>query len=225
MTPNERRSFWEAVPVAGLRQLLAGLRDEVLRRDPRRCPKWGFRLAADLAVQLQPRPLLVGWRSTRPQPLFLGTAAQAEGGVGGDVFRQPRKKFLARDGVSRSWLTFEVLDHNPEWRFCATGGCSAYVPHGAYALRHRLLAEMPARLRVFTPQLMLRPACLCCGRPLTDPASIARWIGPECADDGSLTVPGLDLAAGLWARQAVALGLDASTPAPIVHDYALDQQR
>jgi uncharacterized protein YndB with AHSA1/START domain len=28
---------------------------------------------------------------------------------------------------------------------------------------------------------MFQPACLLCGKALTDPVSMARWIGPECA--------------------------------------------
>jgi hypothetical protein len=28
--------------------------------------------------------------------------------------------------------------------------------------------------------------CLICGKGLTDPASMARWIGPECAGSPSL---------------------------------------
>ena len=37
--------------------------------------------------------------------------------------------------------------------------------------------------------LQLSPQCLCCGKLLTDPASQARLIGPECAESSSLLVP------------------------------------
>src|SRR5262249_14739800 len=37
--------------------------------------------------------------------------------------------------------------------------------------------------------LMLAPNCLVCGKGLTDPASMARFIGPECAGTSSLHVP------------------------------------
>jgi len=36
---------------------------------------------------------------------------------------------------------------------------------------------------------MLKPACLMCGKALTDPVSMARWIGPECAGTSSAVVP------------------------------------
>ena len=37
-------------------------------------------------------------------------------------------------------------------------------------------------------EMMLSPACLVCGKGLTDPVSIARWIGPECAGTASLDI-------------------------------------
>ena len=36
---------------------------------------------------------------------------------------------------------------------------------------------------------MLSHNCVICGKGLTDPASMARWIGPECAGTSSLRVP------------------------------------
>jgi hypothetical protein len=38
---------------------------------------------------------------------------------------------------------------------------------------------------------MLCHACLCCGKGLTDPASMARWIGPECWGSASINAPRL----------------------------------
>ena len=40
-----------------------------------------------------------------------------------------------------------------------------------------------------TPAKMLSHNCVICGKGLTDPASMARWIGPECAGTSSLRVP------------------------------------
>jgi hypothetical protein len=219
--------LWQPVPVPGLKLLLAGLRDEVLRRDPKRCPKWGFRLADDLAVQLQPRPLLAEWGGRHPQPLFLGAAACAtDGAVPADVFKRPQAEFFGpaagRGAGSRGWLQFQIIDGGPDWQLKARYWRGDFGREGFVALRQRLVDELPARLNVFDPQLMLRPACLCCGKALTDPASVARWVGPECASDGSLTVPGLDLAAGVWKHAAVQAGLSPDTPPEIVHDYMLE---
>jgi hypothetical protein len=43
----------------------------------------------------------------------------------------------------------------------------------------------------FTPGLMLGNHCLVCGKGLTDTASKARRVGPECWGSGTLSVPGL----------------------------------
>ncbi len=227
------RDFWQPIPIAGLKDRLAALRDEVISRNPKRCPKWGFRLGPDLAVQLQPRPLLAEWHSTRPQPLFLGAVAHAEAGVGEGVFRRRQAQFFVGDGTPRCWLKFEVIAGEPEWLFKATyrhvardhhRGAPGFRDVWLDSLRSRLVAELPSRLNVFDVGLMLRPACLCCGKDLTDPASIARWVGPECAGNGSLTVPGLDRAAAAWSALAGRMGLEADTPPEIVHDYALDNR-
>jgi hypothetical protein len=56
--------------------------------------------------------------------------------------------------------------------------------------RARLQAALtPERFSRLTADLMFSASCLCCGKALTDPASMARWIGPECAHNSSLIVP------------------------------------
>jgi hypothetical protein len=51
---------------------------------------------------------------------------------------------------------------------------------------HRRLSVELSKLCKLSSQSMLSPACLACGRALTDPVSMARLIGPECAHDGTL---------------------------------------
>jgi hypothetical protein len=48
---------------------------------------------------------------------------------------------------------------------------------------------------------MLSHHCMICGKGLTDPASMARWIGPECASTSTLQVPFLIAAAEKAAAQ------------------------
>jgi hypothetical protein len=48
------------------------------------------------------------------------------------------------------------------------------------ALKTRLVTALPA-LQGLNTTFMFQPACLLCGKGLTDPVSMARWIGPECA--------------------------------------------
>ena len=57
----------------------------------------------------------------------------------------------------------------------------------AFAFRERVLAELRSgRLDDYDAALMFGANCLLCGKGLTDPASMARRIGPECAGTSSL---------------------------------------
>ena len=94
-TPCSDPSFWEPHPIAPI-AALAELRAHVLRRSTKRCPKWKFRLAPDLIVQLQPRPvcLLFGWPAKaqgRPQRI-----------LGFDGRGVPRAGVDTRDDCARS---------------------------------------------------------------------------------------------------------------------------
>src|SRR5262249_2302410 len=63
---------------------------------------------------------------------------------------------------------------------------------GLVAFRQRVAAALhPDNFASLRPDLMLSPACLCCGKGLTDPVSMARWIGPECAGSTSTNLPGI----------------------------------
>ena len=55
----------------------------------------------------------------------------------------------------------------------------------------------------FTPERMLGAFCLACGKQLTDPASMARRIGPECWGSASIIVPSIFNAAGASTQSAV----------------------
>lgn len=56
MTLDER--YWQPRTLAPI-PTLADLREQVLRRSERRCPKWKFRLGPELILQLQPKPSVV----------------------------------------------------------------------------------------------------------------------------------------------------------------------
>jgi hypothetical protein len=57
------------------------------------------------------------------------------------------------------------------------------------AARDRLIATLPIVLDKLRPGAMLKPACLCCGKQLTDPVSMSRWIGPDCFGTSSNDLP------------------------------------
>ncbi len=184
---------------------LAELREEVLKRSLKRMPKWKFRLASDLVLQLQPKPTVLPSeaataRGTKPKlQHFEGVAVMSEG-VTGDVFKR-----LPRYSTSTPWspwwqIKFELYSDSPdvEWVFKRTGGSwllgSHWQPNagrtGISTIVHRLVAAFCDGLfSGRAPAKMLSHNCVICGKGLTDQASMARWIGPECSGTSSLRVP------------------------------------
>jgi hypothetical protein len=184
-------TLWEPQSFEPL-PLLAKLREDVLRKnDHKRCPKWGFRLAADLAVQIQPKPVLLAKPGLPQRALeFRGMAYQdRQGSVSSDIFKIKTSE-LRRRGSQLGFVLFANAG-DPTWTFKVTLVCRR-PEDVAPALCQRILGLLPCRLDSLRPDLMLQPTCLCCGKRLTDPVSMARWIGPECWGNGSLTIPGID---------------------------------
>lgn len=184
------RSFWTAEPLPKI-AFLADLRDFVLERSHSRLPKWRFRPADDLVMQIQPKP---GERRDR-YFVFAGRALQGA--------NLAAAMFQSRSAARGTYdLDFGILADGEAWALKPTGAGWPSTDEDRedrlLAFRARVLSELRAdRFGELTPAMMLSPACLICGRALTDPASIARWIGPECAGTASLIVPRtVELAAG-----------------------------
>ena len=146
--------------------------------------------APHLVVQIQPRP---GERRDRFH-LFECIAIQNENVV--------KEHFTSRK--ARTGLMYVEFGINAE---PATGAWRT-APHafreGAGALMARLTEALP-KLEVINPHQMFEDRCLCCGKALTDPASMARMIGPECAGTASLDA-GLVTPKEPTARQGELLG-------------------
>jgi hypothetical protein len=176
---------------------LAELREEVLKHSLKRMPKWKFRFAPDIVVQLQPQPTLLlsaaaTERGLKPKHQhFIGTAVMMEG-VTADVFKR-----LPQRLCPPWWQTkFEIYAHDPsadaDWFVHQTSGRWQHRAGrpGWVTLFERTVAIL--RSGFFTasmPAQMLSYNCVICGKGLTDPASMARWIGPECAGTSTLHVP------------------------------------
>jgi uncharacterized protein (TIGR02996 family) len=226
----ERNRCWDEFhEVAEMRPLpsLGMLRDVILGNNPKRCPKWKYRLADDLVAEVQPRPMLAEWRQSTPQPAFLGRAFFLPAGVGDDVF-EARQADLPRGTVL---IKFE-LSLPPEgdtWRF----RCDTYLDKTGQrgmgivlAVRRRLVAEIPTRLVRLCPDVMLSYHCLVCGKALTDPASQARFIGPECWGSATLVVPETNrglLPLGLWLAWNAGFDLNDSAIRLIAADWLEEQ--
>jgi hypothetical protein len=155
-----RARFWIRDPI-NPSPFLAGLRDIVLERSHTRCPRWKFKLD-ELILEIQPRP---GER--RDGYALFRCAAMQDGW---------RLGFLIEPCTAGGW---QYHPRSVRWPRPDYPGC--------LALRDRVLAALRSgRLDRFDPALMFGAYCLCCGKALTDPASMARWIGPECAGTSSL---------------------------------------
>jgi hypothetical protein len=190
-TPQER--LWKSVIIEPVPTLVT-LRDTVLAIRPDRCPKWRFRFAEDMVLQLQPQPEHIH----HDEYLFVGTVMQGQGitkahfatkraarGTGFTVIG-----FGIKDGTCPDYTwkqgTSVASELSPgKWRLRLT--MSTGLPNPLAALKDQLVVSFP-RLNHLDPVLMFQANCLLCGKPLTDPVSMARWIGPECAHSHTLDV-------------------------------------
>ena len=174
---------------------LADLREEVLKRSLKRMPKWKFRLAPDLVLQLQPKPTVMlsetaMARGFKPKLQHFEGVAVMTDGVTGAVF-----KHLPQRPCPPWWqIKFELYAQacDADWIFKRTSGYwqRGAEPTGTGTMVRRLVAAFRGGfLDGAVPAEMLSPNCVICGKGLTDPASMARWIGPECASTSSLYVP------------------------------------
>jgi uncharacterized protein (TIGR02996 family) len=226
----ERSRCWnEFHEVAEMRRLpsLGMLRDAILANNPKRCPKWQYRLADDLVAEIQPRPTLAEWRQGTPQPAFLGRAFFSPAGFGEDVF-EARQADLPR-GTILVKFELSIPPEGGAWRF----RCDRYLDRTGQrgmevvlAVRRRLLAEIPAQLVRLHPDVMFSYHCIVCGKALTDPASQARFIGPECWGSSTLAVPVTDrglLPHGLWLAWNAGFDLNDSAIRLVAADWLEEQ--
>jgi hypothetical protein len=175
---------FELPPIHFLREL----REEVLKHSHRRMPKWRFRLSADAVMQVQSKPT-----DCLSIVRFDGLAVKAIDGA--------CSVMLDRIPTGEIWWRQKLDLHgydNNKWFLSFIGCLWTYgAPlEGKQALQDAVLSAF--RDGFFdrpTPKAMLSPQCLICGKGLTDPASMARGIGPECARTTSLTVPLRDVEA------------------------------
>lgn len=165
--------------------MLAQLARDVFAKSEQRTPKWKFRISSDLIVQIQPKP-------SSKRLMWFDCHAIVADGANAEMFKKrPR-------GVSK--FHFHLLvETEDQWQFKLRSMPYELADNGQWvepshetklARRGRLIAIFDGkRFEKLDQSLMLVPHCLACGKALTDPASMARWIGPECAGTSSLTVP------------------------------------
>jgi hypothetical protein len=159
------------------------LYDWVIVQNEKRLPRWKFKLASNLAVQIQPK-------LTRAHTLLFECIAIQTENPSLKLFTEPK----SLRGQSYWRMKFELFQDEPgtEWALKAKSagrghGCPS---SGLLELRSSVIAALHAdHFAALKPDLMLSPHCLCCGKGLTDPVSMARWIGPECWGSASTNIP------------------------------------
>ena len=154
--------------------IFAALRQALLEHDDpkRRWPKWQFIFAPDLAIQIQPRAD-VGryWRVE-----FRCIAIQGP---------EPQRHHFRGYFGEFAYMRFDLarMASNGELMLVPTGYRGKLTSPEFGALRDRVIAALrPTEVGEVKARL-LSYRCLICSKGLTDPISMARLIGPECAQE------------------------------------------
>ena len=180
------KTFWAHEPLKPA-PFLAGLRDVVLERSHTRLPKWHFRFAPDLVIEIQPKP---GER--RDKFLIFDCLALQGPDISKDAFQARKERldlYSLKFGIDASW---DICPRRVGWPR-GLRGASDVVVAAFFQFRSRVITMLQdGRLDTIDPNMMFSPSCLICGKGLSDPASMARWIGPECYGASSVSVRRID---------------------------------
>jgi uncharacterized protein DUF6011 len=176
MVPKE---FWTPTPIKP-QPLLAQLRALVFAQSENRSPKWKFRAAPDLVLQIQAK------LSAKHAEKFECSAVQC---AGADVDLLTMRRIDLHKTKADWQLRFDLYAlPDATWHFRPRSITSK--PTGGVEFCRRVIDAFENghfdRLR---PSMMLGHYCLCCGKGLTDPVSMARGIGPECWGSASPVMP------------------------------------
>jgi hypothetical protein len=172
-------------------QWMADVREGVLANSEKRMPKWRFRLAPDILALIQPKPVAL-----LPRSLALGNKQLLLKFEGVAVMSEnvtPAMLEKKRSVGVRWRITFSIVADSPdEWIIRCQGGSWTYGldRQGLLTLFARVAGALNSGFfEQLTEEKLLSHFCFQCGKALTDPASMARRIGPECAGTSSLRVP------------------------------------
>jgi hypothetical protein len=166
--------FWTHKPIRII-PALADLREQVLLRSTKRMPKWKFRIDGNLIVQIQPKV------TDYFECLVVGYVA-------------PTIDDFTGKPCGEGWIRirFWIEMRDDDWGLKPKGIDRSRDVSGRQAadLIEKLIAKLDRGIfDKITAAHMLAPKCLLCGKQLTDPVSMARFIGPECAGTSSNKVP------------------------------------
>ena len=178
-------AIWAPVPIAPM-PMLAYLRVCILSRSAKRMPKWKFRVSPDIVTEIQPRPDSFA--------ALFRCKAIVHDEAGAELLtnkQRPPNSWMIEFKLSVTLHEQADFTDDGDWHLKPTRvGSRTGKPHSdIFTVRDRLIETLPVAFDKLQPEMMLRPACLFCGRPLTDPVSMARWVGPECAGTAAAITP------------------------------------
>ena len=175
--------IWHPVPIAPI-PMQDALRDAVLARSIKRIPKWKFRITDDIALRVQPRPVMRIRHNLESRPWFDCLAVRhnaADGAMLKDIpIGSTATKFKLSIRSDCGW--------NVEPTACRRGPLDNGVENIANLLE-RVFNLLPGAFKPLRIKRMLQLACLCCGKMPSDPISVVRWFWPECAVTLSSLLP------------------------------------
>jgi hypothetical protein len=186
----------ESVPFPVI-HFLENLREACLTRSTTHLPICRFRAADGFVFQLQPRPVVETWPTVSAGAgilrLFRGIAVT----VDKDLASAPMltcSRFDFPDDVLWRRRHFEVVERDGDrthWHLVRRGCDHARWAGDCLSVLDRRLAKVFVGkfFSELEPGALLSNHCLICGTPLSDPASMARFVGPECAATTSNIVP------------------------------------
>jgi hypothetical protein len=184
-------AIWRSMPIAPM-PMLAALRDSVLMRSTKRMPKWKFRVADDVVVKIQPHTRTRTKANREGLPWFECLAVVHDEATGAMLKEPPRDGWNVRFKLTiRNGDCLDPPRFPTTWNFKVDGiGFGGGLKTDAcMSIRDRLIETLPTAFDKLRPEMMLQHACLFCGKRLTDPVSMARWIGPECAGTAAAITP------------------------------------
>ena len=186
------KDFWNPMSIKPIASL-AQLRELVIQHNEKRMPKWKFRLASDLAVQIQPQ-VTAKFREFECRAIESQEVDESSFAAGAKrITDQTNFKFDVYSDIPKDWRLLKYTGLIPgQWAFKPAGLGWARDGKPNYDLPSRLVRLFnDGRFDNLNPSTLLSPHCIICGKGLTEPASMARGIGPECWGSGSLSVPWL----------------------------------
>ena len=148
--------------------------------------KWKFRAAPDIVTEVQPRP--------NSFAAAFHCKAIVHDEVGAELLidkRRPLDSWMIEFKLSVTLHEPADFTDDGDWYLKPNrvGFRTGYPHNDIFTVRDRLIEILPIAFDKLRPETMLKPACLFCSRPLTDPVSMARWIGPECAGTSAAITP------------------------------------